>query len=230
MNRPHRVVPLLFATLTLAACQPQATPAVPASTPTPTTVTAPDATSEPAAPAEERLRGQLVVGKDGYGITLCGEQTQRITALSPAAESFVEAFLKQGPREFFVDAWGTAHTDTGRSLSRIELAYVDGPGCNEAPTPFVFKAHGTEPFWSLTASGGAMTFEQPDAPAITVAFSGFAEQGDTRQAEVSSDNTTIAVTLTHTPCNDGMSDHLYAWTAQATINGKSWKGCAYSGE
>ena len=60
----------------------------------------------PAEPSAMRLRGAGEMGKDGYGITLCGEDQQRIATLEPAAQAVLDAFVSAGHREFRMDAVG----------------------------------------------------------------------------------------------------------------------------
>ncbi len=227
------LIAMSVATLTLAtACQPVAGPASPD-----TAVTAPAPAAVPPAPApvpvpmaEERLRGQLVIGKDGYGITLCGEQTQRIVGLGPQANALVGAMAESGAREFFVDGFGTAHTDTGRNIARIERAYTEGPGCEAVAPPFFFKALGTEPFWAVTVAEGVLRLERPDAAPLSGDFAGTPMRGDKRQFSAMTSEGPVLVKFERTPCSDGMSDSRYAWTARLTFEGKEWPGCAYAGE
>jgi len=223
------LIALSVATLTLAtACQPVAGPASPD-----TAVTAPAPAAVPPAPlpmAEERLRGQLVIGKDGYGITLCGEQTQRIVGLGPQANALVGAMAESGAREFFVDGFGTVTAGTGQNIARIERATTEGPGCETVAPPFLFKALGTEPFWAVTIAEGLLRLERLDATPLSGDFAGTPMRGDKRQFSTTTSEGPVLVKFERTPCSDGMSDSRYAWTARLTFEGKEWPGCAYAGE
>ncbi len=223
------LIALSVATLTLAtACQPVAGPASPD-----TAVTAPAPAAVPPAPlpmAEERLRGQLVIGKDGYGITLCGEQTQRIVGLGPQANALVGAMAESGAREFFVDGFGTVTAGTGQNIARIERATTEGPGCETVAPPFLFKALGTEPFWAVTIAEGLLRLERLDATPLSGDFAGTPMRGDKRQFSTTTSEGPVLVKFERTPCSDGMSDSRYAWTARMTFEGKEWQGCAYAGE
>jgi len=138
------LIAMSVATLTLAtACRPATAPTAPEAAAAAPTPAAPVPAAAPVTIPEERLRGQLVIGKDGYGITLCGEQAQRIVGLGPQANAMVAAMAESGAREFFVDGFGTAHTDTGLNIARIERAYNEGAGCEAVASPFFFKALGT---------------------------------------------------------------------------------------
>lgn len=78
-------LPVVFLCLLSTACQRDAGPPSAADNAPPPPALLPQDT----APTSERLRGQFVIGKDGYGLTLCGEQTQRRVGLSAEAEAFV---------------------------------------------------------------------------------------------------------------------------------------------
>ena len=98
----HRL-PWMVGALVLAACGHREAPAT-AAPPAP-------AASAPVSPAAithhgRGLRGLAVVGKDGYGITRCGEQQQQIMQLTPSAKPFLDKFLAGGAHEFFVEAEG----------------------------------------------------------------------------------------------------------------------------
>lgn len=209
-----------------AACQREQVPppAVDSAPPPPAMLT------QDVAPTSERLRGQFVIGKDGYGLTLCGEQTQRRVGLSTEANAFVAKLAEGQAREFFVDAQGMHHTDTGLSIERFERARTEGQGCDEAVSTFLFHAVGTEPFWSASAALGKLTFERPDEPAIVGDVSAPTEEGDAQHFVAQTAQGELKATLTPVACSDGMSDTLYGWTAKLAFDGKEWNGCAYFGE
>lgn len=218
---------LVAASLALAACQP--TPPSPPAAATPTVVPAAPA-AEPPPVAAPSLRGRFVIGKDGYGLTRCGETDQHIIGLDGQAKAFVDEVAKNGLREFFIEGFGTAPAAGGGSIDRIERAYTEGPACKGEATPFLFKAVGTEPFWSASVAQGTLSFERPDAPAATGAFGGSPMHGDQRRFFATTSSGPLEVQFTRAACNDGMSDGVYAWTAVATFDGKEWKGCGYAGE
>lgn len=218
----------IVAAATLAACQPAATPAPPAAA-TPEAVPAAPPT-EPVVPSLPPVRGQFVIGKDGYGITLCGETQQHIVGLNGQAKTFVDAAATNGLREFFIEGFGSTPAAGGGSIDRIERAYTEGPACKGEATPFLFKAVGTEPFWSAAVAQGTLSFERPDAPAATGDFGGSPMQGDQRRFFATTANGPLEIQFTRATCTDGMSDALYAWTAVAKFDGKEWQGCGYAGE
>lgn len=225
------LIAMSVATLTLAtACRPATAPTAPEAAAAAPTPAAPVPAAAPVTIPEERLRGQLVIGKDGYGITLCGEQTQRIVGLGPQANALVGAMAESGAREFFVDGFGTVTAGTGQNIARIERATTEGPGCETVAPPFLFKALGTEPFWAVTIAEGMLRLERLDATPLSGDFAGTPMRGDKRQFSTTTSEGPVLVKFERTPCSDGMSDSRYAWTARLTFEGKEWQGCAYAGE
>ena len=90
-----------------------------------------------------------------------------------------------------------------------------------------FSALGTEPFWSLVAANGTLTWTSPEMPvgrpvtARTVKLAHgwfFAGKLDDRALEL---------TVSDTLCSDGMSDRAYPYTARVTKGSELLRGCAY---
>jgi len=222
------ILPVVAALLLATACQKNSGPATPAATPV--AEPAPPAPAAPVATPEVRMRGQLVIGKDGYGITLCGETTQRIVGLGAQANALVGEMAAKGAREFFVDGFGNAPADTGGDIARIERASTEGPGCDATEPPFLFKAVGTEPFWSVTLAEGQLRLARPETPEQSGPFAGSPMMGEHRTFTTTTSGGPVTLRFDHATCSDGMSDALYGWTATLRADEKDWKGCAYAGE
>ncbi len=196
--------------------------------PPPPMVTAPVPTA-PADTVEQRVRGNGVMGKDGYGITPCGESSQRIADFGPGAAPLLDAFLKGGAREFFIDAWANPGTDGPLAVTRIERVYSEGPGCDESLGSVVFAARGNEPFWSVRAGKDGVTLERPGVAAITGPFTGMIDAEGGHRIESETPAGKLIVQLTAMPCSDGMSDSIYGWTAKASLRNEEWTGCGFAG-
>lgn len=178
-----------------------------------------------------RLRGQMVLGKDGFGFTPCGELAQRIASFDPATQVFVDRFLAGGAHEFFIDAWAAQRADGALEINRIERVGGDAKDCTEhGLSGVVFKAHGNEPFWGLTLSSDTLVLERPAVVPLTATIDGSDNDGGARRIHATSAAGKIEVRLQRTACSDGMSDALYAWTAQVQVGGQTLKGCGYSGQ
>ena len=219
------------AALLAAACgkSPEApaagTPAAPA---------APAAAAAPAAPAEPmamRLRGAGLMGKDGYGITLCGEHTQRIASIEAPAKAVLDAyFAAGGKREFRVDAWGDFVGLDKVRVRSIERITEDGLGCDERESRYTVKAAGTEPFWHLVIDGGQGSFTRPDHDEASGEARTTSTGDGVRRYEIQTLAGTLQATITPGACNDGMADMIYGWTAEVTTAGETLKGCATTGQ
>lgn len=191
----------------------------------------PNQDSPASAPLGTRLRGQMVLGKDGFGFTPCGESAQRIASFDPATQVFVDRFLAGGAHEFFIDAWAVQRADGALLINRVERLGGEASECVEhGPSGIVFKAHGNEPFWGLTLSSDALVLERPGVAPLTATIEGSDNDAGTRRIQASSVAGKIEVRLQRTPCSDGMSDALYAWAAQVQVAGHALKGCGYSGQ
>ena len=84
-----------------------------------------------------------------------------------------------------------------------------------------YQANGTEPFWALTIGGGQMAYTPADGtpvaeplPAQTPIANGYRYQG-----------AQLSVAITHTACNNGMSERQYADTVVVTVSGETRNGC-----
>jgi putative lipoprotein len=211
---------------TLAACgkkdaEPAATVAPPATTPTP----------GPVAPAPlARFRGQAVMGKDGWGLTVCGDPQQKIITFKPEAQAVLDGFLAGGAKEFFLDGWGN-EIDGKPEFVSIDRVYTEGPGCDEKDLGMaLFRAKGNEPFWAIDVTPSGVILQRPDQENLTFEYQPLAKADDgTRTFKSELPDNKLELTLVPGKCSDGMSDAVYGWTATGTINGEAFKGCAYSG-
>ena len=101
------------------------------------------------------------------------------------------------------------------------------PDGQPAPPPAqpaqIYRALGTEPFWSLTLDGREMVFTQANAPGVRVVqpqprpIFGFA--GEIYRSP------RINVNIVHGKCSDGMSDRTYSDSVQLGVDGRSFEGC-----
>lgn len=101
-------------------------------------------------------------------------------------------------------------------------------GCATVPPPSpisddVYRALGTEPFWSLVISERELVFTEANAPGVKVVqrrprpIIGFA--GEIYQTK------RIGVNIVHSRCSDGMSDRIYPDKIQLRVDDRSFEGC-----
>lgn len=213
------------ATLLLSACggapdtQGQATHAAEeASVPT----VAPDASAGDL----RRVRGEVVAGKDGYDLTPCGSDGQRIVTFAPEAQALVERFAgPNGQPAFFLDGWA-GERNGALVVESVERAHVEGPRCDAALEDTIFTARGNEPFWSLSLTAAGWELQRP-GEAATGAASLPAKSGDGYAWE----STTPAARVEIVPglCADSMADAVSGWQAKLSLDGRTFTGCAHRG-
>jgi putative lipoprotein len=186
-----------------------------------------DPSGEPAAAETQRIRGEALVGKDGYGLTPCGSERQRILTLSPQSQIFLDRFLESGGKlEFFLDAW-VKEKEGKLEVVTIERAHTEGPRCDAALEAAQFVASGTEPFWSLQLSPTGWLLQRPDSPPLQVAAiptrigAGYAWMSVAPRAKVE---------ISPGYCADGMADAASAWQAKISLGELQLAGCAHRGE
>ena len=229
-GRPWRVAAATAtAAALLAACADQ--PPAPANAPVPVAPTASAPAASPAAITRRGrgLRGNAVLGKDGYGITPCGEQQQRIMEIAPGEKAFLDAYLEGGAREFFVEAEGRETEQGHLFVTRFHRLYSEGPGCTAQLDPTAFVAWGNEPFWAASDAGGTLRLERPGAePLLATRSEARAENGEWI-VEGQTASGTLSLRLLPGLCRDGMSDALYAWSAVAQSGDTELKGCGFPG-
>jgi uncharacterized membrane protein len=182
---------------------------------------------DPVAVQVQRIRGEAIVGKDGYGLTPCGSDRQRILTLSPQSKIFLDRFLESGGKlEFFLDAW-VREKEGKLEVVAIERAHTEGPRCDSAPEAAQFVASGTEPFWSLQLSPTGWLLQRPDNPPLQVAAT---------PTKVGAGYAWISVTPKATVeilpgyCADGMADAASAWQAKVSLGELQLAGCAHRGQ
>jgi uncharacterized membrane protein len=217
----------LATTAALSACGDKGndTAATPAAAP----AAAPATPAKPPEPLA-RYRGQAVMGKDGWGLTVCGDPAQKVVTFSPEAQATLDGFLAGGAKEFFLDAWGNDN-DGKPELVAIDRVYTEGPGCDEKDLGMaLFRAKGNEPFWSIDVTPSGVIIARPEHETLTFEYQPLAKADDgTRTFKGEMPDGKLELTLVPGKCTDGMSDTVYGWNATAMIDGEQLKGCAYSG-
>jgi uncharacterized membrane protein len=220
---------LLFVALlaSLAACNRTPSEPAPAPPAAPEAAVAPTPPPTPAAPEPPmRLRGQGVVGKDGYGLTACGDTAQQVVAFDDAAKTYMDEFFKNGAKQFFVDGWAVKGPDGNAHYTAIERADVQG-SCDEKNLSLsLFRAHGNEPFWAVDVTPQGVTLQRPEQPDLTAEYQPL-EKTATGGRTFTSDKFTL--TLTPGFCHDNMGEATFGWDATVTVGKDTLKGCAFAG-
>ena len=99
-------------------------------------------------------------------------------------------------------------------------------GCATVPAgEEPFRAHGNEPFWSVTVANGRMTYERLGEPGFSV------RTPEREETEIGYIWRTprLTVEIMHQRCSDGMSDLLYPADVRVTVGGEELRGCGGEG-
>jgi len=97
----------------------------------------------------------------------------------------------------------------------------NGTGNASAESSETYRAHGNEPFWSLTIGGGEMVYDAADVGDLTVT----APAPQPIANGVRYVTPTMTVIITHTSCSDGMSERQYADTVVVMMGAETRNGC-----
>lgn len=105
-----------------------------------------------------------------------------------------------------------------------QAAAAEPPAPRPEPLPTndlaTFRAHGTEPFWSVTVVGGTLVLDMPGKPSRYFSVATATDGGIRRYSGEG-----IRVTAKPVTCNDGMSDRVYGQRVQVTVPDGTFKGC-----
>ncbi len=101
------------------------------------------------------------------------------------------------------------------------LAALAAPAAAHAQGSAAYRAHGTEPFWSVTINGGRMVYDDPEGRKVVVRTPAARTSFNGRRYV----SRRLTVDITRQACNDGMSDFTYADTVRVTVDGRSLEGC-----
>ena len=134
---------------------------------------------------------------------------------------------------------GCAEAEPGRPAADTPRVAEPTPAAAPEPAPAVppapaaapapadaFDALGTEPFWAVSIRADAISFSGLDRSPLSWPNPGVRWQG--KQRTWTADNVAgrIKVTVAPARCSDGMSDRVYAYSAEVVVRGEVLKGCA----
>lgn len=197
----------------------------------------------PASSTPARITGHLTLDEVPL-LTLCGSGEER-TLDGPAFPDLLDlhAALAPGvqPMEgVFVDVLGVLVEDErGGAVEVLEVrrAAWEGGGCNGPEPALAFRAHGTEPFWSLSVLGETLIWRTPEAERTLFHRGPYrADRGDwlvegTIEPTIPGAGTTPVLTARFypEPCRDAMSGAWFHMSAEVVLDGREYRGCAFRG-
>jgi uncharacterized membrane protein len=198
-------------------------------------------TAAPSSPT--RITGYLTIDEVPV-LALCGTGEER-TLDGPAFPDLLDLHGALAPgvepmEGVFVDVLGSLVDGAGgAAIEALEVrrAAWEGGGCGELEPGLVFRAHGTEPFWSLSVLAETLTWRTPEGER-TLAHRGpyRSDRGDwlvdgTVEPTVPGSGVTPVLTARFfpEPCRDAMSGAWFHMSAEVILDGQEYRGCAFSG-
>lgn len=203
--------------------------------------------AEPAAvPANSTGRGTLVLGPDMKVFKPCGADREFWVddATNGDLGQVYEKLAGGAGKPLFVDVRGVlepapkagAGAAYPRTLKIVELRRADpaGAGCRENLRHFELRAWGDEPFWRVDVARTGIIWSSYGKP-TSVAFPYAPPRRDaaelryavTREA---ADRHELELVMKPGRCVDPRTGALTWLTVEATLDGRTLRGCAYEGE
>lgn len=156
-------------------------------------------------------------------------------ALMELLELHAELTPGQEPMEgLFVDVLGRIREDArGRWLDLVEVrrAAWEGWGCRTDESGVVFRAAGTEPFWTLTVREETAEWRTPDEVKqfVHAGAYGMPRGGWELDASESGGAAALRAEFHQEPCRDAMSGAYSHLSAVVFTGERELRGCAYIG-
>ena len=122
----------------------------------------------------------------------------------------------------FVSVYATGSPQAGWKAVRINYVPFEGFDCRFDWNGTMWRAAGNEPFWSarLLEDGLAVRLMDADRRVYPVRVDGLT---------FASQQGALELRLTEGLCQDTMADTRYGYTAELTVEGVTWQGCAFQG-
>ena len=105
-------------------------------------------------------------------------------------------------------------------------AVSERAGAGVDAVPPMFKALGTEPFWSATFAPGTLTWSSPENPAGERVSARRIDQNGKAMVTAVVSGLSMRLEVHREVCSDGMSDVVYPLMVTLDLNGELRRGCA----
>jgi len=89
-----------------------------------------------------------------------------------------------------------------------------------------YALNGTEPFWGGSVTGTTVRYMTPEDQFGDVIETRISLEGERETYSGSWRGSAFVLTLTRGPCSDGMSERVYAFSAELRARGETRRGCA----
>lgn len=177
------------------------------------------------------LRGTTVLGKESRSFTPCGSQQQYWLKLTPQQVAKASQINKRPNQPMYAEVIGylrpSAATGLAADYNAIfvvdQINYLSAENnaqCNASYKPT--RIFGNEPNWSAYFTADQLIYAPMggEKQAFTI------EKHQLTNLKRHYQWQNGQLTLTRTLCEDTMSDQLYGWTAQLSLEQKTLTGCA----
>lgn len=201
--------------------------------------------SEKSLENSKTFQGLYVHGHEVRSMILCGESTelwvidhtdgdiqsihQSMTG-APNESIFVEikGYLTDPPEDGFGSEYaGAIVFEKLIHVSRVE----ESRGCREKYDAFIVKAQGNEPGWTVLVTKAGIQFSSIEHnKTIEFPLVSPAESEEAITYTTHSGTHSLQLFIRQIRCADTMSDEVFGWEANITLDGKSYSGCAKQGK
>ena len=186
-------------------------------------------TPKPAAEAPKIAYGLLLKQGEKLIFAPCRDRSYALIEDVSGDQSVLKALdsvgLSQG-KKLYVELKGVVEGGVLKASS-VNMARTEGrcqmPGTNEE----VWRASGNEPGWVLAAGGEHVSLKRLGKPEISVPYTPFRREGKLALFEGNSSAGRLSVRLENVPCQDTMAEAVFNWSASVTLEGQTFKGCAW---
>jgi uncharacterized membrane protein len=110
---------------------------------------------------------------------------------------------------------------------KVTTVEIKTPAPSPAPVPEqAFQALGTEPFWAVFVEPGRLRYTTPENITGTHFPAKRTIEGEAQVWTGTFEGGSFVLRIAPGTCSDGMSDTVFAYTAQVAFAGKTLQGCA----
>ncbi len=177
------------------------------------------------------MRGQIVLGREAQSFMPCDSQHQfwldvsedKLRQLKPLFTAPYEPLYTELVGHLQTPSHGGLDADfTARFVvDQFNFVSADNPElCSKAPQPT--RAFGQKSYWSAKFAKQHVTFQQAEQPAQNIELKSTRIAQDQRFYQLDGG----FLQLDKLSCSEADTHNLYGWSAQLSLNGHNYQGCA----
>ena len=178
---------------------------------------------------QQRLRGLLEQGADGFVLRQCGWDNAQSLRSSEALATLFEQTAQPGQTAIFVDMLGRVDSAGRVQPDEIVRLQSHGGGCaDKAAEAAQWVAQGSKPSWHVKLAANGLTRSDdervyPSQPVVSELL----PDGSLSVRGLAGDN--LELWLYPQACQDLASGDYFHMSATLLLNGERYEGCAYQG-